>query len=83
MSDSTTQGQSANAGGGNDSARRRHPEHVCCVIHIAPCTAAANSDSARCWIDARIFYRAEVDDQAIIANPQSSRVMTAAADRNE
>ena len=53
------------------------------MIDIAPCASAANRDSARFRIDTRIFYRAQVDDQAIVANPQASRVMSTAADRDK
>ncbi len=34
-------------------------------------------------IDPRIFYRAEVDDQSIVANAQASRVVSTAADRHK
>jgi hypothetical protein len=53
------------------------------VIDVAPCASAPNSDRARYWIDTRIFYRVEVDDQSIVANSQASRVMSTAADRDK
>src|SRR4029077_9860942 len=83
MPDSTTKSQSADASGRNDSAWRCEAEYMRCVIDIAPGASAASSDSARGRIDTRIFYRAEVDDQSVVANSQSPRVMTTAADRDE
>src|SRR5437763_7067143 len=83
MPDSSAKRQSTNAGSGNDSTGRRHPERMRCVIDITPCAAAANGYSARRRIDPRIFYRAQIDDQPIVANSQTSRVMSTAADRDK
>src|SRR5437763_14574490 len=80
MPDSSAKRQSTNAGSGNDSAGRRHPERMRRVIDITPCAPAANGYSARRRIDPRIFYRAQVNDQPIVANSQTSRVMSTAAD---
>src|SRR5206468_12074100 len=54
-----------------------------CVIDITPCAAAANGYSARRRIDPRIFYWAQIDDQPIVTNSQTSRVMPTAADRDK
>src|SRR5436309_13096128 len=54
-----------------------------CVIDIAPCAAATNGYSARRRIDPRILYWAQIDDQPIVANSQTSRVMSTAADRDK
>src|SRR5438477_6752653 len=54
-----------------------------CVIDITPCAPAANGYSARRRIDPRIFYRAQIDDQPIVTNSQTSRVMSTAADRDK
>src|SRR6266480_5720355 len=83
MPDSSAKSQSTNAGRGNDSAGRRHSERMSGVVHIAPGAAAANGYRARCRIDPRIFYRAQIDDQPIVANSQAPRVMSAAADRDK
>jgi hypothetical protein len=53
------------------------------MVDVTPCAPASNSHSAGRGIDPRIFYRAEVDDQAIVANSQASRVVTATSDGQE
>ena len=53
------------------------------VIHVAPNASAADSDSARRRIDPRVFDRAQVNDQTVVANSQASGVMTSAADCDE
>ena len=83
MSDSATQGQSADSGRGNDSAGRRKPEHMRGMIDVAPGASAADCDGARRRIDSRVFDRREIDDQTVIANSQAARVMPAAADSEQ
>src|SRR5690242_6233347 len=83
MADTAAQRQSANARGGDDSAGRRHPEDMRGMIDIAPGATAADSDRARRWINTRIFYRTQIDDQAVITNSQASRVMAPATDRDQ
>src|SRR6478672_8692142 len=83
MADSSAEGQSADTRRRNNSAGRRHPEYMRGVIYIAPGTPAAHGDSASCWINTRIFYRAQIDDQTVVTNSQASRIMTAASDRQE
>src|SRR5947208_3111327 len=58
MADSSAKGQSANARRRNNSAGRRHSEHMRSVIDIAPGASAADNDGACCWINTRIFYGA-------------------------
>src|ERR1041385_3887941 len=83
MADAAAQRQSANACGGDDSAGCRHPEDMRGVIDIAPGATAADSDRARRWINTRIFYRTQIDDQAVITNSQASCVMATATDRDQ
>src|SRR4029453_17913732 len=83
MSDSSAKGQPADSGRGDNSARRGHSEHMCCVIYIAPYAAAANRHGASRGINPCVFYRAKVADQTIVANSQASRVVTATSDGEE
>ena len=78
--DASAEGQSTNSGGRNNSAGSGKPKHVRGMIDVAPCASAADGDGARCRINARVFYRSEIDDQAVITNSQASRVVSAAAD---
>src|SRR5207247_3025093 len=83
MSDSSAQSQSTNASRGNDSARSGETEHMRGVIDVTPCAAAADRDGSSCGINPHIFYRCEIDNQAVIANSQTSGVMSATADRKK
>src|SRR6266853_679103 len=83
MSDSSAQRQSANTRCRNNSAGRRHPEHVRGMIDIAPGASTADGDSARRWVNVRVFDRCKVDDQTVVTNSQAARVMTPATDRKE
>src|SRR5262245_14695779 len=83
MPDSTAKSQSADASGRNDSAWRCEAEYMRCVIDVSPGASAPDNDRARFRIDTCIFYRAEVDDQSVVADSQAPRVMSAAADRHE
>src|SRR5260370_11266492 len=80
MPDSSAQCQSADASRRNNSARSGEPEDMRRMIDIAPGASSAYGYRARRGVNARVFHRREVDDQAIITNSQASRVVAATAD---
>ncbi len=53
------------------------------VVDVAPGAASADSDGSRLGVDVRVPDEREIDDQAIIADPQPSSVVSAAPDGNE
>src|SRR5260370_24467457 len=79
MPDSSAQCQSADASRRNNSARSGEPEDMRRMIDIAPGASSAYGYRARRGVNARVFHRREVHDQAIITNSQSSRVAAATA----
>ena len=50
------------------------------MIDIAPRASSAHGYRARRRINARVFHRREIDDQAIITNSQASGVVAATPD---
>jgi hypothetical protein len=50
------------------------------MIDIAPGASSAYGYRARRRVNARVFHRREVDDEAVITNSQASRVMSSTAD---
>src|SRR5438874_6594464 len=80
MPDSPAQCQSADASRRNNSARSGEPEDMRRMIDIAPGAASAHGCRARRRVNARVFDRCEVDDQAVITNSQASRIMSSTAD---
>src|SRR5260370_9950878 len=80
MPDSPAQCQSADASRRNNSARSGEPEDMRRMIDIAPGASSAYGYRARHGVNARVFHRREVDDQAIITNSQASRVVSATPD---
>src|SRR4029450_11516085 len=53
------------------------------MIDIAPHASTADRDSASRGINSCVFNRREIDYQAVIANSQTARVVTPAADGNK
>jgi hypothetical protein len=53
-----------------------------CVINIAPGATATHTDSPCRWIDMNVLDEGEIDDQAIVADSQTSGVMAPASNRN-
>jgi hypothetical protein len=50
------------------------------MIDIAPRASSAYRYRARSRVNSRVFYRREVNDDAVITNSQAPRVMSAASD---
>ena len=53
------------------------------MIDVAPNASAADCDGARCRINARVFDPRQIDDEAVVTNSQTSRVVTATTDRKQ
>src|SRR5260370_24228591 len=66
-----------------DPAGYRQAKGVGGVIAVAPGAASADPDGSCFGIDARVADERQIDDQAIIADPQPSGVVSAAPDGNE
>src|SRR5437879_4756129 len=79
MPDPSTQCQSANPRRRNNSAWSGQPEYVRGMIDITPRASSAGRYRARSRVNPRVFYRREVDDEAVVANSQAARVMSATA----
>src|ERR1700719_3467113 len=79
MSNSAAERQSANPGGGNNSARHRESECVSRMIDIAPGAPAANRNGASGRIDPRIFNRREIVHYPVITNPKTAAIVPAAS----
>src|SRR5207302_10680464 len=77
------QGQAAYAGRRNNAAGDRQAKGVGGAVDVAPGAASADAHGSRLGINARVADEREIDDQAIIADPQPSGVVSAAPDRNE
>ena len=60
------EGDAADAGGGDDAARRGQPEGVGGVVQIAQRRAALDAGGAGLGIDADPVHRREVDDQPVV-----------------
>jgi hypothetical protein len=82
VSNAAAEGQASNAGRGDDS--RRHSESKCmgCVVNIAPGATATHTRSPCRWIDMNVLDEGEIDDEAIVADSQTSCVMASAPNRN-
>jgi hypothetical protein len=52
------------------------------VINVAPGATAAHPHSSCCGIDMNVLDAGEIDDQAIVADSQTSGVMAPASNRN-
>ena len=83
VAEAAAEGEAADAGGGDDPARRGQPERVGGVVDLAPGAAAADPDGARLRVDPNAVQRREVDHQAVVARPQPGAVVAAAADGEE
>src|SRR5712692_3422961 len=79
MPDPSTQCQSANTRRRNNSAWGSEPEYVRRMIDITPRASSASGYRARSRVDPRVFHRREIDDEAVVANSQAARVMSATA----
>ena len=55
---------------------------MCRMVNIAPRGTTTHTHSPRCRIDLNILHEREIDDQAVVANSQSSGVMASASNRN-
>ena len=53
------------------------------VIHVAPDTSAANCNGARRGIDLRVLDRRKINNQTVVTNSQTARIVAAAADGNQ
>src|SRR5712691_584422 len=79
MPDPSTQCQSANARRRNNSAWGSEPEYVRRMIDITPRASSASGYRARSRVDPCVFHRREINDEAVVANSQAARVMSATA----
>src|SRR5262249_44568658 len=75
--------QPANAGRGNDSTGNRQTKGVGGMVNLAPGAATPNQDGSRFWIDARVADEREIEYQTIIADSQSSSIVSTASDCNK
>src|SRR5215471_8353087 len=53
------------------------------VVDVAPGAASPDPDGLRFGIDVRVADEREIDDQAVIADPQPASIVPAAPDGNE
>ena len=53
------------------------------VIHIALRTTSAHPHRAGCWVHTHAFHHRQIDDQPVVATPQSRSIVAAAAYGNE
>ena len=53
------------------------------VVDIALRTARAHPHRAVCWVDAHALHHRQVDDQPVVATPQSRSIVAAAANGDE
>ena len=83
VSEPAAQRQPADAGGRDHTGGRGQTERVSCVVHIAPGTAASDSDGVRGRIYARVLDARQVDDQTVIAYAESPGIVTTAPDCDE
>src|SRR5450759_1926802 len=49
------------------------------MIHVAPRASCADRYGPRGGVNPRVFYRPKVDDQSVVTNSQSARVVSSAA----
>src|SRR5580704_6848236 len=54
-----------------------------CVVNITPGAAATHTHSPCRWIDMNVLDKGEIDDEAIVADSQTSCVMASASNRNQ
>ena len=74
--------QPGDAGARDDARRHGQAEGVGRMVHIAPLAARAHQHGARGRIHPHVVDGRQIDDQAVIADAQSGRIVPAAADRN-
>ena len=79
VADAAAERQAADAGGGDDPARRRQAELVRGPVDLAPGAAAADAHRARRRVDLDVAQRREVDHDAVVADAEAAAVVAAAA----
>ena len=79
MTESTTEGQAADTGGGEDAARGGEPVGAGGGVHLAPGAAATDPYGPECGIHLDRVECREVDDQSVVAGAETATVVTAAA----
>src|SRR6266498_5612130 len=77
----TAQSQAANASRRDDSGRNSEPECMGGVVNVAPTAAAAHSHSSCCRIDMNKLNPGQIDDQAIVADPQATGIVASTSNR--
>src|SRR6266478_8117598 len=80
MPDSSAQRQSTHASRRNNSARNGETEDMRRMIDIAPRASSAYDYRTCRGVNACVFNRREVDNEAVITNSQASSVMSSTAD---
>ena len=82
VSHAAAEGQAADAGGRDDSGRHGEPEGMRGMVNVAPGATAAYAHGPCRRIDVNVLDGGEIDDQAVVANSQTSGVVAAAPNRN-
>src|SRR5207247_2064978 len=77
---SAPQGQSGDAGGGDDSAGRRQPDALRRRIEFAPCNSSADDRGASLRVDSDVFHQRQIDDEAVVAHRVSRHIVSTASD---
>ena len=83
VAESTAEGQAADAGRGDDAARGGEPVRAGRRVHLAPGAAAADRDRPGVRVHLDRVEAGEVDDQSVVAGPESAAVVPAAAHGQE
>ena len=74
------QGQSGDAGGGDDPARCRQPGALRRLIEFAPCDPSADDRGSSLLVDPDVFHPRQVDHEAFIAHRVPRHVVSTASD---
>ena len=79
VTNAAAQGESADAGGGNDAGRNGQTESMGRVIHFTPKISAANTHGIIFCIHANEFEPGQIDYQSVVDETESAAVMAATA----
>ena len=78
--DAAAERQARDAGVGHDPTRRRQPERLGLVVELAPEHAGLDPGCARLRVDPDPLHRAQVDDDAAVADRQAGQTVPSAPD---